>query len=61
MKKTYKAFGIGSGNDANVNNVISKLDKAGISKESYRVNYFNINAEIVADKKIIKQIILAIK
>ena len=60
MKKTYKAFGIGSGNDSHVNKIIAKLNKAGISKESYRINYFNINAEIVADKKIIKQIILAI-
>ncbi len=55
MKKEYRALTINP-SDINITNIIKKLNDSGINKTSYRINYFNINAEIVADKKVITEI-----
>lgn len=50
MNKEYRALTVNS-TDSNIKSIIKNLNDAGIDKSSYRINYFNINAEIVADKK----------
>lgn len=55
MNKEYRALTVNS-TDSSIKSIVKSLNDAGIDKSSYRINYFNINAEIVADKKVIKEI-----
>lgn len=54
-KKEYRAISVNS-TDINIKNIVAKLTNAGISDNDYRINYFNINAEIVSEKTLSNKI-----
>lgn len=55
-KREYRSYGTMADNCKIVSKTVSKLDKAGIPKDSYRINYFSNSAELIVDVNVLEKV-----
>lgn len=55
-KKEYRSCGLISISSKVISNTETKLEKAGIPKDSYRINYFSNSAELIVEASLLETV-----